>query len=417
MWRALSAAKHHRRKVVLGITPIASALTTTLTAGTFAPAGDGSTTTTQTLTVRDAAGTLIPNAVVTGIRARQKLVSAASSVVTVSPASIANDGVETAVMTTALVNTDGNVIPGVPAASVVEASSGSNNTLTAVDSVSNAAGLITTTVKSTSAEAKTLSATAMGLAITDTALLTVTGSSSRLSSKPAFVSTLVTSRDFDDVADFTDTGSYGSAANISNASPSGDNKVARFRYPSGSAAGFGTGIIENACAAGTLTLYVEYYLYVPTVYTVHPSNHKVTYHSKITAFKNGHVFGIMPGSGVTDYDAGALRWNMQTQTSDSNRFINAGASAPVRGNWYKIAELSVMNTVAGTGDGIYKVWIDDVLSFDYSNVLFAAGGETLEFRIAALDPYYGGNTPGHTIATQFDLLVDYLDIYRATSRS
>ena len=80
-----------------------------------------------------------------------------------------------ATMTTTIVNTVSAVVVGVPSASVVEASTGTGNTLSAIDSVSDRLGTIDTGVVSTVAEAKTLSATVMGLAITDTAALTVSG--------------------------------------------------------------------------------------------------------------------------------------------------------------------------------------------------------------------------------------------------
>lgn len=68
---------------------------------------------------------------------------------------------------------DGNPLVGVPAAFLSLASTGSNNTITAVDTVTNRVGRFRWTFSSTTAEAKTLTLTALGRAITDTVAITV----------------------------------------------------------------------------------------------------------------------------------------------------------------------------------------------------------------------------------------------------
>jgi len=54
---------------------------------------------------------------------------------------------------------------------------------------------------------------------------------------------------------------------------------------------------------------------------------------------------------------------------------------------------------------------------DYSNVLYSDTGGTLKWRNFALDPYYGGNTPGHTIPSECYLFVDRWTIYTDTVRT
>src|SRR5207247_627678 len=99
-------------------------------------------------------------------------VSAAQSTVTAAPASIpAGSGTSTITVTARDAN--GNPIGG---ASVVLAATGSGNTLTQPTGPTDASGVATGTLRSTAAGAKTISATINGLAVTQTAAVTVTSS-------------------------------------------------------------------------------------------------------------------------------------------------------------------------------------------------------------------------------------------------
>lgn len=128
---------------------------------------------TLTLTVRDSSGAPIPSQAVAIARLRT-FVSAAQSTVETSVSVIAATTGE-AIISAYLKNADGTPLPGIPAASLVLASTGTGNTITAVDTVSDRNGRFQWTFSSTMSEAKTLSLTALGLAITDTAAVTVTG--------------------------------------------------------------------------------------------------------------------------------------------------------------------------------------------------------------------------------------------------
>lgn len=158
-----------RRAFTAQLTTV-DATTSTLTTSSFAGASG-----TWTYTARDAGGSPVSGVPVTFTVDAEALVSASLSTVSASPGTIENDGVDAATMTTVVTDTDGDAVVNLPAASVVEASTGSNNTLTGVDSATNVSGAITTTLTSTTAETKTLSATVMGLAITDTATVVVSG--------------------------------------------------------------------------------------------------------------------------------------------------------------------------------------------------------------------------------------------------
>lgn len=105
--------------------------------------------------------------------AEDTAVSASLSTVEVSPSSIENDDTETATITATVKNANGVALPDIPAAQIAVSSTGSGNTIAALSGVTDAQGRITTTIKSTTAETKTLSATVCGLAVTDTASLSV----------------------------------------------------------------------------------------------------------------------------------------------------------------------------------------------------------------------------------------------------
>ncbi len=97
-------------------------------------------------------------------------VSASVSTVAAAPTSIAADG-STSTITVTAKDVNGNPIAG---ATVVLAATGSGNTLTQPSGTTSSAGVATGTLSSTVAESKTISATVNGVAITQTATVTVT---------------------------------------------------------------------------------------------------------------------------------------------------------------------------------------------------------------------------------------------------
>jgi hypothetical protein len=100
-------------------------------------------------------------------------VDAAACVVSVFPATIVNDGVESATITVRVLNTDGNPMANMDASEIVIASTGSGNTITQPTGLTDANGEATGSIVSTVAAVKTISATVLSTAITDTASLTV----------------------------------------------------------------------------------------------------------------------------------------------------------------------------------------------------------------------------------------------------
>jgi hypothetical protein len=102
-------------------------------------------------------------------------VSAALSSVTASVSTLPNDGTSLSVITVTAINTDGNPMAGLVAARFSVTSTGTSNTITALDAATNQAGEIRYSFASTNAQAKTISASILSAAVTDTAAITVTG--------------------------------------------------------------------------------------------------------------------------------------------------------------------------------------------------------------------------------------------------
>jgi hypothetical protein len=97
-------------------------------------------------------------------------VSATQSLVSAAPASIPADGTTESTITVTARDQFDNPING---ATVVLAASGTGNTLTQPAGTTNSSGVATGTLSSTVAEAKTVSATVNGVAIDQTATVTV----------------------------------------------------------------------------------------------------------------------------------------------------------------------------------------------------------------------------------------------------
>lgn len=163
-------------QVVLGGTAVPSASATTFTNNDWDLTADAVDDATLTLTLRDTTGALMTGRAVT-FAAETVTIGAATCTVETDAAEILTT-TGTANITAHVYDTDGTPLPGIPAASLTLASTGSGNTITAVDSVTDRNGRFRWTFSSTSAATKTLSLTACGLAITDTAQVIVSAAPS-----------------------------------------------------------------------------------------------------------------------------------------------------------------------------------------------------------------------------------------------
>lgn len=171
----LGALVRRRRRLLLGGGEVAvSEANSSLVAAAFAPDADGVTTDALTLTVEDAGGNPLAGRAVT-FTVQRVFVDAAESLAEALPSTIDDDGVATSTITVYAETSAGTALPGIPAANVVLASTGTGNTLVQPSTPTTLIGSTTGTLASTVAEAKTVSATVLGIAVTDTATVTVSG--------------------------------------------------------------------------------------------------------------------------------------------------------------------------------------------------------------------------------------------------
>lgn len=225
--------------------------------------------------------------------------------------------------------------------------------------------------------------------------------------------------------DFSDpsgieTGVRGSSAGfIDQSAPWSKPGVVRFVYPAGPAAGFFTGTQANNLPVATVKVYIAYNWRVSAGFTMHPANLKVWYFYRNLSQTSGSiVIGLQPGLGA-NLSTGPFEFNGQPQTAGGPGLMRpnvAAAPSLMRDKWIHTEILAVMNTDPGISDGILKVWVDGVLALNYTNVRFSEGASPLEWRRANLDPYYGGNSPGHTILSEGYLFVDHAVIAASTVR-
>lgn len=247
----------------------------------------------------------------------------------------------------------------------------------------------------------------------------ITSSNGWLDNLPANMTQLV-DINFNNVGDVNDWTGNGAAGGYTDATaPYSPDKVARFVFNSGSAAGMYGGARTDDSPDNTVRVYTSFNIKLSSNYTVHPANQKVVYLFRATDQSIGSmVLGIRPGAGDTNYTSGSLRWNMDTQTSDGVRYANATTPTLNRDTWYHIEMLATMNTVAGNSSGgVFQMWVDGVLAFNYTGVLFTDSADLMKWRDVAMDMYYGGNSPGHIIPSTCYIYVDHWTVYTSTSRS
>lgn len=136
-------------------------------------------------TMKTAGNVAIPD-LVFSTSATERLVSAAASTVVANPSTIDDDGVDSSVITVRVENTVGRGVWGIPAARVVLSLVSGTGTLTQPSGFTNYDGVITGSLVSASAGTCVVRATVLGLAVTQTASVVVTGTPGLLT--PVFFS-------------------------------------------------------------------------------------------------------------------------------------------------------------------------------------------------------------------------------------
>jgi len=215
-------------------------------------------------------------------------------------------------------------------------------------------------------------------------------------------------------------GTRGSSVGFVDATaPYSGNRVARFVFPEGPAAGFSTGsAAPPRLPAGTVRVYFAFNWKLSPTFTLHPANLKGWYFYK-PGYQGSLVLGWMPAPGAS-LTTGGFILNGQPQTSGGTPggMRPNVPNAPVlrRDTWYRTEVLAIMNSSPAVSDGVLQVWVNGVLTINYTDVRYAEGSQLTEWRELHFDPYYGGNSPGHVISTPSFLYSDHAVMSTSTSR-
>jgi hypothetical protein len=378
-----------------GTTPDAGQ--TTFVNGTFAPAANGSATAGLTYTSRSAGGSGIPGRSI-AYDVVYTAVDVAASSVAASPSTV-DSGVPSTITIT-LLDATGEPLVGVPASQIVVASSGTGNTITQPSGVTSAAGQITATLSSTVGEAKTISVTACGVLLSDTAEVTVSGGggggATWRGNEPAGL-TNSTATDFSTSTAWSFTnGSHGSVSGENQAAtspPRSGPLVARFQCPTGSFSGGGIGIATAFTGQNVPRVYTCAWLYVSPNATLHPSAWKLWYQYN-PGGSGGCVPLLEPIGSIT---SGGIRLKVETQagrTPPASAASSPTVGVITRGQWF------LLETLTDATAAVFRAWVDGV------EVVTLTGGTWSNTQDCYLDPYYGGETPGHTVGTDSHILCD-----------
>ena len=151
-------------------------------------------------------------------------------------------------------------------------------------------------------------------------------------------------------------------------------------------------------------IYMQVYVYFPTGYQFHTVGNKIAY-SYINPASGGYhgnyIFGIF-GS-----DRQVV---IQTQPSSTSKlygalnkvyYNNRTYTRIDTGQWYKLSHYFKLNT-SGVSNGIIRIWVNDVLAAEYTDVNMRGGDEGSDnWYATSLQPIWGGMYQTKTVGDYF----------------
>jgi hypothetical protein len=341
-------------------------------------------------------------------------VDAGACTVSVSAASIPNDNATTATITVRCLDDRGNPMQRLAAANVVVSSTGTGNTIAALSGVTNQNGEISTTIRSSVAEAKTISATVLGEAVTDTASLPVIAGAWPYNEPVGYTEYGTT--EFGDIlngevlnaAGFTVSGTESGVASgdlrtdvngTDVTAPGGDDDVYFYTYP-GNDAGNGAGVPATAPSTGTLSrfysegaslsakrMYVAFDVWFSPDYVTHTNREKLVY--PIGSGGIATSIGIAIASGDDAY--GEMRLNVQPQSSAGPQNTDQPSGPNItKGVWHTVEVLLTMNSGSSTTDGQMDYWLDGTLAWTLTGLNFGSAQANPVWDAYRIDGTRGG---------------------------
>jgi hypothetical protein len=184
---------------------------------------------------------------------------------------------------------------------------------------------------------------------------------------------------------FSTQGGTGSAVVTDSTAPEG-SKVLRFKYPQSSSYG---GYAPDRCTvyfnSTASEIYAQWWFKYSSGFRWNTITNKMVY--VLTGTTSADVnFTVM----THHYNTSMSTATQHPSDSSLNQTFKPSSPTISTGVWYKAVLRAKMNT-AGQNDGIYQLWINDVLVTNQSNVLYRRAGQSaLNFIAFRFDPVYGG---------------------------
>jgi hypothetical protein len=385
LWGTIGARRKKHLLILADVVVPVSDATSTLTAATFAPDADGSTTDTITYTAKDASDVALPDRSVT-LGVERLFVSAGNSVVTVDKTTLESDGVDSCTVSItvadngqAVNDNDQRLVPGIAAAAVVIAVDGTDNTITQPAAITGIGGSTSGSFVSTQAGVtKTITVTVAGQLLEDAPTVVMDGSITPPAPGDPFFEDTFAGPGFNPANGFTwDTSDQVEAVSFDG------RDCARVDYltPGGS------GTLRFNMGQELAEGWIEYDFYVPSNFTHDndsPNNNKFfqfwrTTYSDVAGGTWRFGCEYTTNSGTTPNSN--IRWMSSRYDSNSNDSSGMGmpdngtpfigGSGPIpKETWKQIRIHWKASTDRVTADGVLQMWIDGVLSWSQTDGKF-----------------------------------------------
>jgi len=174
---------------------------------------------------------------------------------------------------------------------------------------------------------------------------------------------------------------------FTDASSPDPSSVMRWTYPAGFGDGDAPGIANVTFSSSQNDIYFQYWFKHSSTWDWHDVVNKHVY-----VWGGGENFYLGVGWGN-----GGFKASLQGSGGSMDIYNSTPWSAS-RNTWYKVTGYAKVNT-GDAYDGVIKIWIDDVLMINRSNVRFWYGGTN--FTRFTFTPVWGGNDGSTVSDTQY----------------
>ena len=293
--------------------------------------------------------------------------------------------------------------------------SGTNNTLHQPTATTDASGVATGTFSSTTAETKTVTATAGGIVITQQPAVVVQANGAVWRGNEPAGYTKVTDHPFNTLTNsdqseaFLWTDNLGMSIVTDATAPQSPSNVIQEQYPAGFSGGSASGSIEydhiQDMVAGATKLYLAMWYKLSANF-----QGQSTATNKLFLLWYANVPAIFisnegVGAGTLTVTPRIQHNSLDARDNLPQNVGSAGDATCVRGQWNLLELVLLMNT-PGTKNGTWQQWLNGKMTHNYTDVGFAATGDPHVWQFIGLDPIWGGL--GDTVTNTMDIWWDEL---------